>query len=116
MWVSSLIHTHVDGMKPWAFFDEVNPLMQAEGTIAACIALTNFVRMAITISVPGNNPLVSIAGPLPAPRNANLLTHSSQLLQHYISSLNCPETPSFDLAPVLNFLTARQTANEAHFN
>jgi hypothetical protein len=72
-----IILTHIDGMQPRAFFDEVYPLMQAEGTEAACLALTNFVRMAITISVTGSNPLVSIARPLPAPRNVNLLTHSS---------------------------------------
>jgi hypothetical protein len=46
-----IILTHVDGngMQPRAFFDEVYPLMQAEGTEAACLALTNFVRMAISV-------------------------------------------------------------------
>ena len=111
-----IILTHTDGMQPRAFFDEVYPLMQAEGTEAACLALTNFVRMAITISVAGGNPLVSITRPLPAPRNVNLLTHSSQHLQHYMSTLTGPLTPSFDLAPVLTHLTARQTADEARLN
>jgi hypothetical protein len=59
-----IILTHTDGMQPRAFFDEVYPLMQAEGLEAACLALTNFVRMAITISVAGGNPLVSITRPL----------------------------------------------------
>lgn len=46
---SSLLLAH-DGMEPRAFFDEVYPLIQAEGAEAACLALTNFVRMIITIS------------------------------------------------------------------
>jgi hypothetical protein len=33
-----------------------------------------------------------------------------------MSTLNGPRTPSFDLAPVLTHLTARQTADEARFN
>lgn len=65
---AGLILAHGDGMSPRAFFDEVYPLIQVEGTEASCLALTNFVRMAITISVAGSNPLVSVARPLPAPR------------------------------------------------
>ena len=110
---AGLILAHGDGMSPRAFFDEVYPLMQVEGTEASCLALTNFVRMAITISVAGNNPLVSVARPLPAPRNVNLLTHSSQLIQHYTSAIIGPPTPVLDLAPVLTHLNTRHAADEA---
>ena len=110
---AGLILAHGDGMSPRAFFDEVYPLIQVEGTEASCLALTNFVRMAITVSVAGSNPLVSVARPLPAPRNVNLLTHSSQLIQHYTSAIIGPPTPVLDLAPVLTHLNTRHAADEA---
>lgn len=40
---AGLILAHGDGMSPRAFFDEVYPLIQVEGTEASCLALTNFV-------------------------------------------------------------------------
>ena len=114
---AGLILAHGDGMPPRAFFDEVYPLIQTEGTEVACLALTNFVRMAITISTgPNNNPLVEVPRPLPAPRNVNLLTYSSQLLHHYSSTLNIgPPAPAIDLTPVLTHLNQRHATEEARF-
>ena len=55
-----------------------------------------------------------IPRPIPAPRNVNLLTYSSQLLHHYISTLNIvPTAPAIDLTPVLNHLNQRHATEEA---
>ena len=112
-----LILAHGDGMTPRAFFDEVYPLLQTDGNEVACLALTNFVRMAMTLSTgPNNNPTMGIPRPIPAPRNVNLLTYSSQLLHHSVSTLNIvPTAPAIDLTPVLNHLNQHHATKEAWF-
>ena len=91
--------------------------MQTDGNEVACLALTNFVRMAITLSTGlNNNPVVGIPHPIPAPRNVNLLTNSSKLIHHYSSILNVgPTAAAIDLTPVLNHLNQRHTTKEARF-
>ena len=102
-------------MTPRAFFNEVYPLMQTDGNEVACLALTNLVRMAMTLSVGLNaGPNNRIPCPIPAPRNVNLLTYSSQLLHHYVSTLNIvPTASAIDLTPVLNHLNQRHATKEA---
>jgi hypothetical protein len=61
-----------DGISQRAFFDDIYPLMQTDGNEVACLVLTNFVRMTMTLSAgPNNNPTVGIHRPLPAPWNVS---------------------------------------------
>jgi hypothetical protein len=44
------------GMPPLYYFDTILPLLEADGTVGACIALTKYCQMAITVTTGGSPP------------------------------------------------------------
>jgi hypothetical protein len=45
-----------DGIPPRYYFDTILPLLEADGTAGACVALTKYCQMAITVSAGGESP------------------------------------------------------------
>jgi hypothetical protein len=74
------------GMPPRYYFDAILPLLEANGTAGACVALTKYCQMAITVTTGGESTLQAVS-PNPPARNVNLLMQAYHLLRHYFPSL-----------------------------
>jgi hypothetical protein len=93
-----------EGMPPCYYFDTILPLLEADGTAGACIALTKYCQMAITVTTRGESTL-QVVSPNPPARNVNLLTQAYHLLRHYFPSLGA-QPPTNDIQPLVAHLTA----------
>jgi hypothetical protein len=82
----SLFLAQPDRMPPHYYFDTILPLLEADGTVGACVVLTKYCQMAITITTGGESTL-QVVSPNPPARNVNLLTQAYHLLRHYFPSL-----------------------------
>lgn len=105
-----LVMQHLSHQNMLAFHGDdgkkkVYPLIQAEGTEVAYQLCEDGHHNQYSRQ---QSTLVGVAQPLPAPRNVNLLTYSSQLLHHYSSKITGPPTPAID--PVLTQTSASTTA------
>ncbi len=86
-----------DGMPPHYYFDTILPLLEADGTAGACVALTKYCQMAITITARGESTL-QVVQPTPPARNVSLLMQSHLLLHHYFPTLGT-QPPTNDIQP-----------------
>jgi hypothetical protein len=73
----------------------------------ACVALTKYCQMAITV-IAGGESALHIIPPTPPARNVTLLTQSHLLLCHYFPTLFGAQSPTHDLQPLVAHLTAYQ--------
>jgi hypothetical protein len=55
-----------NGMPPCYYFDTILPLLKADGTAGACVALTKYCQMAITVTAGGESTLQVIQPTPPA--------------------------------------------------
>jgi hypothetical protein len=78
----SLFLAQPDGMPLRYYFDTILPLLEADGTAGACVALTKYCQMASTVTAGGESTL-QVVQPTPPARNVSLLTQSHLLLCHY---------------------------------
>ncbi len=95
-----------DGMPPCYYFDTILPLLEADGTTGACVALTRYCQMAITVTAGGESTL-QVVSPNPPAHNVNLLMQAYHLLRHYFPSLGT-QPPANDIQPLVAHLTAYQ--------
>ncbi len=95
------------GIPPRYYFNTIPPLLEADGTTGACIILTKYCQMAITVSAGGESTL-QVFPPTPPARNATLLMQSHLLLCHYFPTLLGAQPPTHDLQPLVAHLTAYQ--------
>jgi hypothetical protein len=84
-----------DGMPPHYCFDSILPLLEADGTAGACVALTKYCQMAITVTARGESAL-QVVQPTPPAQNVSLLTQSHLLLRHYFPTLGT-QPPTNDI-------------------
>ncbi len=103
-----------DGMPPRYYFDTIPPLLEADGTAGACVALTNYCQMAITVTAGGEFTL-QVVQPTPPAQNVSLLTQSHLLLRHYFPTLGT-QPPTNDIQPLVAHLTAYQNEQTVHQN
>jgi hypothetical protein len=101
------------GIPPHYYFDTILPLMEADGTAGACIALTKYCQMAITVTAGGESTL-QVVTPTPPARNATLLMQSHLLLHHYFPTLLGTQPPIHDLQPLVAHLTTYQNEQTVH--
>jgi hypothetical protein len=95
------------GIPPRYYFDTILPLLEADGTAGACIALTKYCQMAISVTIGGESTLQVVPPTLPT-CNVTLLTQSHLLLRHYFPTLLVAQPPTHDLQPLVAHLTAYQ--------
>jgi hypothetical protein len=96
-----------DGIPPHYYFYTILPLLEADGPAGACIALTKYCQMAITVSAGGESTL-QVVPPTPPAHNVTLLTQSHLLLRHYFPTLLGAQPPTHDLQSLVAHLTAYQ--------
>jgi hypothetical protein len=89
------------------YFDTILPLLEADGTAGACIALTKYCQMAITVTT-GWESTLQVVPPTPPARNVTLLMQSNLLLCHYFLTLLGAQPPTHDLQPLVVHLTPYQ--------
>jgi hypothetical protein len=76
-----------DEMPPHYYFNTILlPLLEADGTAGACVALTKYCQMAITVTT-GGESTQQVVQPTPPAQNVSLLTQSHLLLCHYFPTL-----------------------------
>ncbi len=103
----SLFLAQPNGIPPHYYFDTILPLLEADGKVGACIALTKYCQMAITITAGGESTLQVV--PLTPPAsNVTLLMQSHLLLHHYFPTLLGAQPPTHGLLPLVAHLTAYQ--------
>ncbi len=102
-----------DGIPPWYYFDTILPLLEADGTAGACVALTKSCQMAITVTAGGESTL-QVDPPTPPARNVILLMQSHLLLHHYFPTLLGTQPPIHDFQPLVAHLTAYQNEQTVH--
>ncbi len=95
-----------DGMPPRYYFDTILPRLEADGTAGACVALTKYCQMAITVTA-GGESFLQVIQPTPPARNVSLLTQPHLLLCHYFPTLGT-QPPTNDIQPLVAHLTAYQ--------
>jgi hypothetical protein len=100
-----------DGMPPHYYFDTILSLLEANGTSGACVALTKYCQMAITVTTGGESTL-QVVQPTPPAQNVSLLTQSHLLLCHYFPTLGT-QPPTNDIQPLVAHLTAYQNEQTA---
>ncbi len=93
-------------MPPCYYFDTIPPLLEADGTAGACIALTKYCQMAITVTAGGESTL-QVVQPTPPARNVSLLMQSHLLLCHHVPTLGT-QPPTNDIQPLVAHLTTYQ--------
>jgi hypothetical protein len=49
-----------NGIPPCYYFDTILPLLEADGTAGACVALTKYCQMAITVTAGGESTLQDV--------------------------------------------------------
>jgi hypothetical protein len=103
-----------NGVSPRYYFDTILPLMEAEGTAGAFLALTKFCQMTIIVMAAGGS-ILQVVKPTPLACKAALLTHSHLLLHHYFPTLGA-QTPSLDIQLLVAHLTAYQQEQTVHHN
>ncbi len=81
-----------NGIPPHYYFNTILPLLEANGTVGACVALTKYCQMAITVSARGESTLQIVPPTSPA-HNVTLLTQSHLLLRHYFQPYWAPSHP-----------------------
>jgi hypothetical protein len=96
-----------DGIPPRYYFNTILPLLEADGTAGACVALTKYCQMAITVTAGGESTL-QVIPPTPPAHNVTLLTQSHLLLRHYFPTMLGAQPPTHDLQPLVAHLTAYQ--------
>jgi hypothetical protein len=101
-----LFLAQLNGVPPRYYFDTILPLLEADGTAGACVALTKYCQMAITVTTRGESTL-QVVSPNPPAHNVNLLTQAYHLLCHYFPLLGA-QPPANDIQPLVAHLTAYQ--------
>ncbi len=94
-----------DGIPLRYYLDTILPLLEADDTAGACVALIKYCQMAITVSARGESTL-QVVPPNPPARNVTLLMQSHLLLGHYFPTLLGAQPPTHDLQPLVVHLTA----------
>jgi hypothetical protein len=95
-----------NGIPPHYYFDTILPILEANGTAGACVALTKYCQMAITITARVESTL-QVIQPTPPAQNVSLLMQSHLLLCHYFPTLGT-QPPTNDIQPLVAHLTAYQ--------
>jgi hypothetical protein len=96
-----------NGIPPRYYFDTILPLLEADGTAGACVALNKYCQMAIIVTARGGSTL-QVVPPTPPAHNVTLLTQSNLLLRHYFPTLLGAQPPTHDLQPLVAHLTTYQ--------
>jgi hypothetical protein len=102
-----LFLTQPNGIPLHYHLDTILPLLEANGTVGVCVALTKYCQMAITVT-PGVESTLQVDPPTLPARNVKLLMHFHLLLHHYFPTLLGTQPPSHDLQPLAAHLTAYQ--------
>jgi hypothetical protein len=110
----SLFLAQPDGMPPHYYFDTILPLPEADGTMGACIALTKYCQMAITVTSGGESTL-QVVQPTPPAQNVSLLMQSHLLLCHYFPTLGT-QPPTNGIQPLVAHLTPYQNEQTVRQN
>jgi hypothetical protein len=81
--------------------------------MGACVALTKYFQIAITVSAGGEYTL-QVIPPTPPACNVTILMQSHLLLHHYFSTLLGAQPPTHDLQPLVAHFTNYQNEQTVH--
>lgn len=92
----SLFMAEGDGVCPRYFFDTVLPVMEADGTDAACLPLIRYFHVALTRWTANSTTAeyLNVARPAPVASSSRLINHVQDLIYHHFPQCNPPQLPS----------------------
>ena len=105
-----------DGVTPRYFFDTVLPVMEADGTNAACLPLIRYFQVALTRRNAASitSEYLNVNRPSPVPRNSRLINHVQHLIFHHFPQVN-PSTSNIQHNQIASGITALYDQREKQY-
>ena len=112
----SLFMAAGDGVSPRYFFDTVLPVMEADGTDAACLPLIRYFQIALTrrTATSTTAEYLNVARPSPVARNSQLINHVQHLIYHHFPQCN-PSTTNAQQTQLVSGVAALYDQRERQY-